>query len=86
VDNRSENSIKLAKIKWACRRGMLELDFILTEFLASGVGTLSSSEQDEFLTFLENADPDLYSWLMGFRQPELPADIKMVKIIGSSKV
>lgn len=81
VTNCSENSAKVAKIKWACRRGMLELDFILTEFLAKGLKALSDSEQDELLTFLENADPDLYAWLMGFRQPELPEDMKMVKVI-----
>ena len=85
MTNSSERSAKIAKIKWACRRGMLELDFILTEFLTSGLEKLSDVEQDEFLLFLENADPDLYSWLMGFRQPELAADIKMGEIITSSK-
>ena len=85
MTSRSENSEKVAKTKWACRRGMLELDFILTEFLETGFKRLSDIEQDEFLIFLDNADPDLYAWLMGFRQPELPEDIKMVKIIVKSK-
>ena len=80
-----EQSNKIAQIKWACRRGMLELDFILNEFLEHGFLELSEVGQDEFIEFLENIDPDLYSWLMGFRQPELEADIKMVEIIRTSK-
>lgn len=78
-------SDKIAEIKWACRRGMLELDFILDEFLAHGFKSLSSSQQDDFQTFLTNSDPDLYAWLMGFRQPEAENDIRMVKIIQDSK-
>lgn len=74
-------SHKFSKIKWACRRGMLELDFILTKFLEHGFQKLSEIEQDELLQFLTNEDPDLYSWLMGFRQATAAADIKMVNII-----
>ena len=69
---------KIAQIKWACRRGMLELDFILNEFLANGFLKLSEVEHDDFLIFLENSDPDLYAWLMGFKQAEKAQDIKMV--------
>ena len=75
---------KFAQIKWACRRGMLELDFIFNEFLEHGLLKLTETEQDEFLNFLTNEDPDLYSWLMGFRQAEAVADIKMVEIIRSA--
>ncbi len=78
-------SNKLAKIRWACRRGMLELDFILNEFIAHGFLNLSDTEQDELLYYLENADPDLYSWLMGYKKPESEADIKMTNIIRDSQ-
>ena len=76
---------KLAKIKWACRRGMLELDYILNEFLGDGFKTLSAKQQDDFLQFLDNEDPDLYSWLMGFRKAEIEDDIIMVNIIRAAK-
>lgn len=77
---------KLAQIKWACRRGMLELDFIFTEFLDSGFGKLSDIEKNDFLKFLDNEDPDLYSWLMGFREPLIEADIEMVKLIRTNQI
>ncbi|RLA02680.1 MAG: hypothetical protein DRQ47_06520 [Gammaproteobacteria bacterium] len=80
-----DKSQKLAQIKWSCRRGMLELDFILGEFLQGGVNSLSDAEVDDFQKFLENDDPDLYSWLMGFRQPESEEDLVMVKIIRDSQ-
>jgi antitoxin CptB len=72
---------KLAKTKWACRRGMLELDFIFNDFMNGGYKTLTNTQQDDFLTFLLNADPDLFAWIMGFRHPTEEDDIKMVAII-----
>ncbi len=82
---RVKQSEKMAKIKWACRRGMLELDFILIEFLESKLLTLSEEEQDALLLFLENSDPDLYSWLMGYKEPQSDADINMTCMIRNSR-
>ena len=79
------NTNKLARTKWACRRGMLELDFIFNDFIKGGYKKLTNAQQDDFLQFLLNADPDLYSWLMGFRQPTDEDDIKMVTIIRASQ-
>ncbi len=76
-----DQSEKMAKIKWGCRRGMLELDFILNEFLECKLLTLSEEELDALLVYLENADPDLYSWLMGYKEPESDTDITMTSII-----
>ena len=76
---------KMAKIKWACRRGMLELDFILIEFLENKLQSLSEDEQDALLVYLDNPDPDLYSWLMGYKDPESEADIIMTHMIRNSE-
>jgi len=72
---------KIARIKWACRRGMLELDFMLTEFLSDGFHKLSDEQIESFEEFLHNADPDLYAWLMGYQKPKLNKDIEMVNLI-----
>jgi len=76
---------KKAKIKWVCRRGMLELDFILNEFLDNQLQQLSEDEMDDLLVYLENPDPDLYSWLMGYKEPESDADIHMTSMIRNSR-
>lgn len=55
-----------ARIRWHCRRGMLELDFLLERFIQLKLDHMSESEMDLFETLLAQPDPDLYAWLMGY--------------------
>ncbi len=55
---------RTAKIKWNCRRGMLELDLILNRFVEHRLETLSEDQLRSFETLLELQDPELYYWLM----------------------
>jgi len=64
------NPERKAKIKWQCRRGMLELDLILNNFIANGLELLSEDQLDCFENLLTATDPQLYSWLMRHEQPE----------------
>ena len=59
-----------AKIIWNCRRGMLELDLILTRFVQNELERLNSHQVASFEALLNNPDPDLYAWFMGYEQPE----------------
>ena len=59
-----------ARIKWACRRGMLELDVVIMPFFEDCFTDLSIKEQQNFVALLECADPDLFAWLMGHRRSE----------------
>ncbi len=54
-----------ARIKWACRRGMLELDVLVMPFFEEQFDTLSRDEQADFVRLLECDDPDLFTWMMG---------------------
>jgi antitoxin CptB len=54
-----------ARIKWACRRGMLELDVVIMPFYAEQFESLSEQEQKDFVSLLECDDPDLFTWIMG---------------------
>lgn len=58
------------KLRWRCRRGMLELDLILNQFLDEQADSLSEREEALFQALLESPDPDLYAWLMGYQEPE----------------
>lgn len=60
---------KNAKLQWRCRRGMLELDLVLTRFLGQSSDVLTEDEITVFEQLLECTDPQLYAWLMGFEQP-----------------
>ena len=54
-----------ARIKWACRRGMLELDVLVMPFFDECFDQLSVLEQQHFIRLLECDDPDLFTWMMG---------------------
>ena len=64
------NAAQRARLRWACRRGMLELDYFLLPVVDNLYDTLSPEEQICFQHLLHENDQDLYDWLLGQRQPE----------------
>ena len=77
----TENQDLVAKIRWQCRRGMLELDYILNHFLASGLTDFDTDELNSLQQFLDNQDPDLFAWFMGYDKPTEDNDIHWLKEI-----
>lgn len=72
----------LGRIRWrCCRRGMLELDFILGNFFDHHFLNLSEGEQQLFIDLLEHPDPVLYDWLLGHVDPDKPDELMLVKKI-----
>ncbi|MBT0585792.1 FAD assembly factor SdhE [Alteromonas oceanisediminis] len=61
---------RYARLKWACRRGMLELDVLLMPFVESGFHELNESDKVEFERLLTSDDPDLFAWFMGHQRCE----------------
>lgn len=61
-----------AKLRWACRRGMLELDVLLGNFLEKRFLSLSSQEKATFIQLLDSSDQDLFDWLLNKKQPQNP--------------
>lgn len=59
-----------SKVRWACRRGMLELDKILINFCEQEFDNLSDNKKQSFIDLLEYNDTELNSWLIG---DEIPA-------------
>ncbi len=56
---------EVAKLRWRCRRGMRELDAILTNFLQTSYESLSANDKVRFEAILELPDPDLHAYLLG---------------------
>lgn len=54
----------ISKVRWACRRGMLELDRLLLPFVNHAFSTLARNEQIQFERLLQYNDQDLYRWFM----------------------
>ena len=68
------------QIKWRCRRGVLELDVILTRFLEKKYDGLSEEELNMFYALLELPDPILQQWLIYGEKPD-KAFIKIVSLV-----
>jgi antitoxin CptB len=59
---------KLKRLRWQCRRGMLELDLVLLTFLDKNYLNLSAADQELFEQLLTHSDQELYCYLIK-RQP-----------------
>ncbi len=56
-----------SRLRWMCRRGMKELDVVMSRYLDSQYADADEDEKQGFISLLEMPDPDLYSLLMGRR-------------------
>lgn len=52
------------RIRWQCRRGMLELDFIFQRFFEERYPHLSVEHKSSFEQLLKQDDPYLFDWLI----------------------
>jgi len=58
-----------ARLRWRCRRGLLELDLILQSVLDGLYGSLSIPDRETFLELLELPDNQLLDYLQGRDEP-----------------
>ncbi|MGJ8691944.1 MAG: succinate dehydrogenase assembly factor 2 [Thalassotalea sp.] len=70
-----------AKLRWACRRGMLELDVLLLPFVDEAYDQLTPEQKIIFERLLEGDDPDLFAWFMGHQECKDVDLNAMVKLI-----
>lgn len=70
-----------ARLRWACRRGMLELDVLLAPFVEEGYDALNDEQKQTFERLLSCDDPDLFSWFMGHAKSPDPLLQAMVQLI-----
>lgn len=54
-----------SRLRWLCRRGMKELDVVMTQYLETQYTDSSQVEKDSFKSLLDMQDPDLYALLLG---------------------
>ncbi len=53
------------RIRWHCRRGMLELDLVLNRFVERHLTGLEPTKLDAFHALLARTDPELLDLVMG---------------------
>ena len=79
--NNNDMIHNLPRLKWACRRGMLELDVLLGNFLENGYANLAEKDKILFIKLLQCADPEIFSWLMSQETPSDPDLATITEII-----
>lgn len=52
---------EMNRLRWKCRRGMLELDLVLNQFLEHDYASLDTSSKQAFVTLLEAGDEELWT-------------------------
>ncbi|MBN4079230.1 succinate dehydrogenase assembly factor 2 [Beggiatoa alba] len=72
VELRVKDPHKKRRIRWQCRRGMLELDAMLQGFLDWGYDALAENEHAHFENLLNCHDNLLLEYLMGRTVPVDP--------------
>ena len=58
-----------SRLKWQCRRGMRELDELLSRWLEQRYAMSPNEEKEAFRALLELSDPELVSYLLGKGTP-----------------
>lgn len=59
-------------LRWRCRRGMKELDMLLTRYLERDYYTSSPEQRQAFEALLEKSDPEILDYILGKSVPETP--------------
>ena len=60
----------LSKLRWRCRRGLLENDLFIERFFARHDKSLTTSQALGLLTLMDLSDNDLLDLLLARKQPE----------------
>lgn len=59
------------RLRWMCRRGMLELDVLFERFINNnGFDSLTPEQRTAFEAMMQEPDPVLYNWLLGAETPD----------------
>jgi antitoxin CptB len=69
---------EINRMRWAARRGMLELDLMLEPFVTSRYAELDAADRQRFQQLMECEDQDLFGW---FLQRQVPEDEELASIV-----
>ena len=59
----------LSKLKWRCRRGLLENDLFIERFFLRHAATLNEDQAQGLLTLMDLSDNDLLDLLLARQEP-----------------
>jgi antitoxin CptB len=74
------DATELSRMRWRCRRGMLENDLILTRFLDARGGTISAADVAALDRLLDLADGELWDLIAGRAEP---GDVELLPMVAA---
>lgn len=77
------------RMRWASRRGLLELDLLLAPFVEERYQGLSESLQRDFRQLVTCEDQDIMNWIMGrdtVSDPALESVVLEIRAHNASKL
>ena len=69
----------LSKLRWRCRRGMLENDIFVERFFRRHEDTITTGQATGLLALMDLGDNDLLDLLLGRREPQGAIDVPGVR-------
>ncbi|MFV0478600.1 MAG: succinate dehydrogenase assembly factor 2 [Parahaliea sp.] len=69
---------EIKRMRWASRRGMLELDLVLEPFVRDCYDQLNDEDRARYRRLMECEDQDLFGW---FLRREQPQDVELARIV-----
>jgi antitoxin CptB len=72
---------ELSRLRWLCRRGMKELDVVMSGYLEQYYESDSRENREYFKSLLEMPDPELYRLLLGRSEAEDPGIGRFVEFL-----
>jgi antitoxin CptB len=72
---------EMNRLRWCCRRGLLENDLVLERFLGAHAETLEGERLAAFKTLLDCSDGELWSLVSGRAECSDPALGEVVQLL-----
>jgi len=73
--------VEMNRIRWRCRRGLLENELVLERFLAAHAELLEGERLSAFKTLLDYGDEELWSLVSGRSECGDPALGELVRLL-----
>ncbi len=73
--------MQISKLKWKCRKGVRELDMLLSKYIETSYDILSAKEKDVFAEFIEKDTYEILDILMNKKN----SNKKFINIIAALK-
>ncbi|MBU6258757.1 MAG: succinate dehydrogenase assembly factor 2 [Burkholderiales bacterium] len=69
---------ELSKLRWRCRRGLLENDLFIERFFRAHEETMTTRQAAGLMALMDLADNDLLDLLLARKQPQAGCDLPEV--------